>query len=237
MGISKRYCQGLRQWGQSVANAIMPWLCLHCHQHPAPVLCVACRANATLSITHETLPLDGQKVGDMVYGWRYEGAIRSVIRAIKYGGNQAALGWLCQAAGPLLSEAMGRYHADLMIPIPASRDRWLQRGFNLPLACLEQHQEARAISAPVLVRVTPTVALAGLGVETRQMVMKTCMAVVGNAVRNRRVVLLDDILTTGTTMSIAAQACHAAGASWVGMVGLSRALKHVTQHTNTPTLR
>ncbi|NDD66471.1 ComF family protein [bacterium] len=221
------------QWVQQVANAVMPWACLHCREHPAPVLCPRCHAGAPLRITHESprngLGCDGsvEQGGPLLYGWPYDGAIRSVIRSIKYGGHRAALQWLGQEAGPLFNEAMDRYQPDLFIPIPASRDRWLQRGFNLPSACLAEHPASHAITAPVLVRVKPTIALAGLGRETRQVVTKDCMAVVGDAVRHRRVIIVDDIITTGTTMSLAAQTCRAAGASWVGVVGLSRTLNPV----------
>lgn|GEM_PF-1397116 len=229
------------QWVTQMAEALIPWVCLHCRRHPARVVCGDCVASmASIRMQRDEVMTPGggtscewhethtTLVDTALYGWRYEGVVRSLIRAIKYDGNRSALSWLCQQAGPVLADAMASFRPDLFIPIPGSRDRQLKRGFNIPSVWLATYQGQLAPRASVLVRVSPTVALAGLGVSRREAVIRDQLVMVGEAVRDRRVVLVDDIVTTGSTMQEAARVCRMAGAAWVGVVGMSRTIKKTT---------
>ena len=147
-----------------------------------------------------------------------EGPIRTLVHRLKYGDRPelaAPMGrWMARAGEELLDEA------DLLIPIPLHRLRLARRRFNQ--SAVLAREIARQCGAPletaILLRVKPTPPQVGLGAELRAVNMRGAFAVDRRRKRGlagRRVVLVDDVATSGATLNAAAGVLLRAGAERV----------------------
>jgi ComF family protein len=151
----------------------------------------------------------------------YDGVLRELIHLFKYGRIRT----LAKPLGNHLALAIPREQRfDLIVPMPLHwRRRW-QRGFNQ--AELLAREIARRCSLPVVSsvrRVRATPAQAGLSnSERRRNVSKAFAVRRKRLVEGRRVLLIDDVMTTGATASACARVLRDAGAKYVALLTLAR---------------
>ena len=117
---------------------------------------------------------------------------------------------------------------EIVLPIPLGRKRFKERGYNqvamvaMPLAL----QLGLSYSSKALVRARETRSQVGLSaIERRENVREAFLADV-KKVNGRNILLMDDVSTTGATLSSAAEALYASGAREVFAVTIARALPH-----------
>lgn len=164
------------------------------------------------------LPLDR-----IVSPWQFEGALASAIRRLKFTGATH----IARSIAPLWAPLVAAAATDgIVVPIPLHwRRRW-QRGYDHAwLLALYACQSAR-LPPPVaaLRRLAARPAQSKLSAAARQHNVSGVFAVRdARAVAGRSVVLVDDVATTGATLSAAARALRDAGAASVIGVTLARA--------------
>ncbi|MEZ5730653.1 MAG: ComF family protein [Hyphomicrobiaceae bacterium] len=150
--------------------------------------------------------------------------MRRLVHGFKYSDSHVArhlfAGWLRLAGDELLHDA------DLLVPIPLNRWRLVARRFNQ--AAILANDLARETGVPadplVLVRTRRTPSQVGLTIEERKLNVRGAFAVPGpkrGAVADRRIVIVDDVITTGATISAAARALRRAGAKRVDVLALA----------------
>lgn len=191
------------------------FICPHCGRidpSPDPVapspLCHQCRA--------EPLPLSQLRAS-----LRYEEPASSIIHRFKYEGFFAL-------AKPLADVMIARWPAwvdppDLILPIPLHPRRQKSRGYNQAELLARPLGRALGIQTEAgwLRRTRYTAPQVGLGPDERQTNVSGAFAAAA-AVRARHVLLIDDVLTTGATMTAAAEALREAGAANVSAYCLAR---------------
>jgi len=164
----------------------------------------------------------------------YDGRLRDAIHALKYDRMHPAarkLGaMLAETIAPLSSEAPAGM---LVVPVPLHRTKHRQRGFNQARALAQgaidalrrSHPEWKLVLASsTLMRLRATDTQAGLTPTQRRKNVRGAFRVTDSgAVRERHVLLVDDILTTGATARAAAQSLIKAGAASVYVATLARA--------------
>ena len=157
----------------------------------------------------------------------FEGPARALVHGLKYRdrGELAPMmaAWMLRAAGDLVPQA------DLVIPLPLHPLRLLARRYN-QAGELARHL-ARLSGRPLLphglVRVRNTRRQVGLGVAARAENVRGAFRVRPVAqvqIAGKRVILIDDVYTTGATVSAATRALKRAGASDVTVLTFARAL-------------
>ncbi|WP_137845248.1 phosphoribosyltransferase family protein [Microbacterium sp. 2FI] len=190
---------------------VLPVSCAGCDE-PDVALCAACRAAlAPCPVRRETAGAGSLPVGG---GLAFEGVAARVMRALKEDGRLS----LARQLAPALTAAVARAGGGdaLLVPVPTSRASFRRRGFRVPdlIAARAGLSVTRALR-PVR-RVADQ---RGLGrLERRGNVAGSLVA---RGVHGVRVVVFDDVVTTGATLDEAVRALRAAGADVVGAVAVA----------------
>ncbi|MGH7865403.1 MAG: double zinc ribbon domain-containing protein [Candidatus Binataceae bacterium] len=153
------------------------------------------------------------------------GTLASVIRRHKYAFDQSLGRALAEYLGDTL--ALDAQDYDVIVPVPLHRRRLLERGFNQ--AALLAAEVARRLDRPLdvrsLRRVRATSAQTARDLEERRRNVRGAFAVPDPArIQAMRVLLVDDVMTTGATVEECARALLRAGAKSVDVFTLARAL-------------
>ena len=204
-------------------------VCRTCLLKPEPLaaeyFCVQCR-----SPFRSSFPLDeqglcglcrrGVRGFDAAYSFGfYEDELRELIHLFKYGRVQP----LAKPLGRLLALALPRdQEFDVIVPMPLHwRKRW-QRGFNQ--SALLASEIGRRANLPVknaLRRIRPTATQAGLTNAKRRLNVSGAFRARTTST-GKRVLLVDDVMTTGATAASCARALKIAGARQVTLLTLAR---------------
>jgi ComF family protein len=142
-----------------------------------------------------------------------EGA-RSLVHQLKYDRLSSLAGPMSRLMAPSL-DAGG---VDVIVPVPLHRGRRNARGFNQAVLLGRPLAAAHAIAFDdrLLRRMRPTPPLVTtLHREERWAIVKDAFAADATRARGRRVLLVDDVVTSGSTMEACARVLRAAGAASV----------------------
>ena len=163
----------------------------------------------------------------------YDEVSRGLVQALKYRDTMEA--------GLLMARMMGRAgrelleQADVIIPVPLHRWRLWSRRFNQ--AAFLSHQLALRASKPlqtdVLVRTKASRSQVGLKPEERRKNVAKIFAVVPNGISHiagRKVLLIDDVLTTGATAASCAATLKTAGAAQVDVLAFALVISPARSH-------
>lgn len=226
-----------RPWRELLAG--VPSQCAVCHAWPARRVCDSCVARfaapgprcATCAVP---VPAGVAQCGACV---RHPPPVDACLAAVDYGYPWAQVlaafkfqgdpGWAA-ALADLLRQAPGvapaLAAADLLVPVPLSRERLRERGFNQTLM-LARCLAPGLTRATLLLRTRDTPSQSSLPRERRLRNLRGAFALEplqAPAVAGRRVLLLDDVMTTGATLHAAARVLRAAGAAHITALALAR---------------
>jgi ComF family protein len=113
---------------------------------------------------------------------------------------------------------------DRVIPVPLHDRRFARRGFNqaAELAAALCRSRGLRLDTGSVRRIVATPSQQGLSRRARKANLRGAFAVARD-LAGCRVLLVDDVMTTGTTLNAVAAEVRKAGAAWVGAVALARA--------------
>ncbi len=156
---------------------------------------------------------------------RFDGTARELVHRLKYGDRTD----LALTMGRMMAQA-GREllpDAGLIVPVPLHRTRLWTRRFNqaAALAQVVAQQSGVALAPLALARIKRTRQQVGLTRAQRADNLQGAFKVPPGArpqIEGRRILLIDDVLTTGSTANAAARALLRAGASAVDVLTFAR---------------
>jgi len=230
--------QGISHRVRATAHRV-PSQCAVCHAWPSQRVCNACAARFAQpaarcqrcalrvpegvavcgACTLHPPPFDACMAAlDYAYPWA------DILGDFKFRGDA---GWAATLATlmrstPWIEPALDA--ADRVLPVPLSAQRPRERGFNQAALLARQLADSKA-DARTLLRIHATEAQSGLPRAQRLRNLEGAFAVEparAAALRGQRVVLLDDVMTTGATLHAATQALREAGVAHVTAVVLAR---------------
>ncbi len=203
----KKICDGCRKIPEPVGDIV----CLKCGkplEDPALALCSDCGR-----IRHY------YDRGCSVY--RYRSVSGSVFR-MKYEGRAEYAAYFSEKMADRVRSELG-CGFDCVVPVPSSPLRTAKRGYDQAL--LLARGLSRSLSIPLredlLKRVRNTEVLRNLGLSERRKNLKKAFIVYGNDVEFRKIILVDDIYTTGSTIDACSLELKRKGAASVCFVTLA----------------
>jgi ComF family protein len=155
----------------------------------------------------------------------YDEISRSIALRLKYASKVA----LARTMSRYMRSLIGEMPANaVLVPVPLHRSRLWRRGFNQ--SAIVARELSRSTGLPVAVdalrRVRRTPPLKGMGTnQRRRTVAGAFRANPGAELRGRTVVLVDDVLTTGSTANACARVLKRAGATRVELISWARVVR------------
>jgi ComF family protein len=160
---------------------------------------------------------------------RYDGVARRLVLRFKHGdrtdGAATFAKWMARAGAPLIQEA------DVIVPVPLHRWRLARRSYNQSaLLALELGRLSRKpVSVDGLIKRQSTRAQQQLSAADRRLNLRPEHFGLGRKapalVTGRRVLLVDDVFTTGNTVNVCARCLLAHGAQAVDVLTLARVVR------------
>lgn len=230
-----------------IADLLFPWTCLGCERDAREPVCHDCLARVAwtgdaacircglpfasgpphpCSRCLERPPRFDRARALVRYVVRAEGEdpVGRAIRALKYGHRRGVAGFLSRLLVERFPYAPDEH--DVVVPVPLDLARLRDRGFNqaLLLGRGVARSLGRTVEPRALERIRPTRAQVELDERERRANLRGAVRVRrAEAVDGRRVLLVDDVLTTGATADACADALRRAGAAAIDVLVVARA--------------
>jgi predicted amidophosphoribosyltransferase len=149
-----------------------------------------------------------------------------LLHALKESGQTSLVSLLAKPMAPLLSELCNQIERPILMPVPSSKQNYLARGFT-PAKVLASHVNRQAHHPCRLIEglrfVRRVQDQSGLDAIMRRMNLDGSM-VASRRLSGAKVILLDDIVTTGSTMAEAARAIEEGGGQVVGFLAFAETI-------------
>jgi ComF family protein len=147
--------------------------------------------------------------------------------------------WFAKRLAEIVKQEGGKLGADIVVPVPLHRDRERERGYNQ--AGLISEPLARTLGLPhkavLLMRTKPRPNKQVLSVEERWESVRGAFATrSGSQVDRKRVLLVDDVMTTGATLDACARVLLESGAKSVLGLTVARAARNPLPTPDSGTL-
>jgi ComF family protein len=204
---------------ETLLSLLFPDRCAGCGKGGA-LLCAACRAGLRPypgGLRHQPASLAEVRI---VY--LFDGALRAAVHQLKYRKQRR----MAQPLGELLAAelAIRPLWFDAVAAVPLHAERLAERGFNQAemIGAAVARSTGSAMLGTGLVRTRATEQQARLDARARAANVEGAFAWMARTPPPARIVLIDDVLTTGATMGACAAALRAAGAEAVYGLALAR---------------
>jgi ComF family protein len=166
----------------------------------------------------------------------YDGGLRELIHLLKYNGVRPAANVLGRMLAEAIEDLQPHFSETeiLVAPVPLHTRKLRQRGFNqtelIARSAIKLKASSFHLSANLLERCRETTSQIGLSRHQRRENIRGAFRVVKpDELNGREVLVVDDVFTTGTTVSECARILRRAGASKVYVATVARTLKTEAQ--------
>lgn len=209
----------IKSWFRDLINIILPKFCLVCEDEiveESDIVCIGCLSKLPYSRHWESAENDfTRRVGSR---FRFEGGaalflvrkgerVQKLIQMLKYQDREDIGIWMGEMLGYRIKDKLLGKSIDFIIPVPLHPRKLKSRGYNQSLSIC--HGLAKVLGRPVmadqLLRVRNTISQTKINKEQRLLNIAGAFSVrEREELRNKHILLVDDVLTTGATMEACA---------------------------------
>jgi ComF family protein len=218
---------------EDVALGVVCQLCWETVKPFQGELCSQCGyAFASQNLCSERLLCGGCRRGLFQFDFaraysRFEDPLREIIHQFKYRAHPSLAKPLAGLLFSVYQSNVEGLSADLVIPVPMHKSRQRERGFNQ--ACELSKYFGKLAHIPLqsglLMRIKPTRVQAGLSRRERRLNLVGSFQVSSRErIKDKRVMLIDDVFTTGATVNECAKLLRQNGAQRVNVLTLARVI-------------
>jgi ComF family protein len=211
-------CLGCGRWGDLICEKcfldlprIVPPICSKCGRpESSGGLCPGCWSTPP--------SIDGIRSV-----FRFEGVVRKAIHQLKYYDLKTISKDLAKILYDYIT--FNKLEYEVIVPVPLHKKRLRHRGYNQSLLIARELGKLtnNDVLTDVLVRVKEGVSQARTtGVQQRVKNVKDAFSCHGHSAMNRKVILIDDVCTSGATLESCAEALKSAGAETVWGLTIAR---------------
>lgn len=228
----------MRNLAGAVLEILYPLRCGGCGA-PGSIFCSDC-TDTLLSIEEDTAcPVCGRPLGARLlcgeclqerqvfaaghYGYSYEEKLRAGMHAFKFDGRKDVGRHLVNLLKQRIIAFADTF--DCIVPMPVTEQRLKSRGFNQSFIIAEEISKManKAVYHSVLRKIRETLDQYSLSRNERKKNVKGAFAVTdGRTIRGKRVLLVDDLFTTGYTAKEACRALNTARVDTITLFALAR---------------
>ena len=201
----------LNSFFDALVSAVYPRKCPICRRISEVLPCPRCAQSLVRENLRYERPLP--LVDEVRAFYTYEASAAELVKALKYRRETSLIHFMSNEMHDLFL-AWGP-EIDTIVPVPIHRSRLSWRGFNQAESLCERLPPH--LIGQDLVRIRRTLPQVKLTPEERSTNLVGAFKCPADIV-GKRVLLVDDVFTTGATANECAKALKAAGASWVGVL-------------------
>lgn len=201
------------KWPTSILDFLFPKKCIGCGKFGSYV-CASCQ----VGIWEPEISFKPRELDGLICLWAYDGLVKKIIKNAKYNGRFDTLRFLIYNSKFEIQNNL------VVVPVPLYKDRLSERGFNQAEVIAKEVSKIHKIPVMnLLTRIKDTGHQTLRNKEERLNAIKGAFALTPNSYRlASEVLLVDDVITTGATLSECAKVLKRAGVNRVYGLVLAR---------------
>lgn len=210
---------------ENLKNILFPMTCGICGKIVSTPLCARCKQKIEGLSVANIINVYNKSFSKQAYMFKYQGVIREKI--INYKFNEQA--YLNETFANIIikNEKVCRFikNYDIIIPVPIHRKRYKERGYNQTELIIRKVAKMLGISLEidVLIKVVNNKKQSELNKNEREQNIKNVYIVQNEQkIRNKAILIFDDIYTTGNTVNECGKMLKQAGASEIAVLTIAK---------------
>ena len=208
----------LKQWSNDLVSLFYPQYCIECEQeihNSMKIFCTQCHLKVGYTdhfeisqneLIRRVSPRIFPEHAAALLGYVKEGVVQKAIHKLKYSGRYDVGQYFGEIFGEAYQKSTLFNNADLIVPIPIHKSRLRKRQYNQSETFAQGifSQTQIPVDTTTLIKCKSQHSQTKKGrVDRFDAVLDTFKIINGNRLRGKRVLLVDDVLTTGATIEAA----------------------------------
>ena len=226
----------LKKAGNYCLDLLFPPRCVFCGQIVAPgtQICGKCAADVSAAGTMHCIEIQaGDRTVPCMFLYAYQGTVRDSIIRYKFFGEKQSSGFYARQLAGAVAKAMPALQADLVTSVPLQKDRLKERGYDQSELVAEQFAQALGLPyARCLQKARSNRVQHMLSLGERRRNVQGAYSISGREMAGKRLLLVDDIVTSGSTFGECCRLLFEGGAESIACVAIAATPKEQVEKSD-----